>query len=777
MATLPADQVGEVRYDFNKEYGNGTDVNLEGHAFLYPNLKPGTPYRAFNVDVQHAYKIRCPIVGGMLRDPSGTGWPKVLGSDASGHTHPGMQWVIEPHLKGVEQPNAAKRYFTVPAGGYVNVGLIPDTSPQPNRQYVYLHEPDVLALVEEAENAEAGAQGALVAAQGVLSSTQAVAAGIEEHRQYVEGLVVTDLGTTDGQSTALFNSPTSQLRQAANAAFGRGRTGADWRQFIAQASMSRGRIRVCGDSIPAGVNASETTSWPTVLESLLAAEGIPLAGDGFSHPYPASVPTTRWNFTGSWTFGPASTGKQLGGRSGAAGDTATYQAVRPSTEVTVLAYGGQGTGFTVEVDGVARGTLSTTGTADIRKLTITNLPKIAHTVKVTALAVGDLLVGVSTQGNGIVVDNVGRSGASSSTWAESGAQDLRSLVEALPNGAGVAATIVALGVNDAIRALQPTDNGTTVTDYRTHLTDLIAWAQTAGKAVLVASPVPVGQAVRDQPLSAYADAALAITPPGQPFLDMLGRWATYQVAVAEGFMTNGETVHPIAGGHADYAAAVADAIVSLPVVGLHPASDGYPEPPVGGYSARYRSDTGLSSPVASWPEVSGAGTPLVQGTEANRPTVVSEAGVSVVEMNGTGRISRARSNTTEVTVIALVRFTAVQASKNIIGVGGAFLNTDANASPKIRFGGSTFANSNVAVETTGWHVIAGRYNATTGAVTVDTVHVTGDPGTKTGSGLAVGVASGAPFRVAEVLTYDSYLTDGQVDAVRAFLRASWPALV
>ena len=133
MTTLPPSALGEVRLDLNDLLPNGTDRGVGGYAYLYPNLRPGTIYRASGMDALTARKMRLVFDGsGNLEDPTTGANAQVLASNAPGITHQGLQWVLDFHLTGVsplEQPPT--RYFTVPAGGYVNVGLLLDTTPQP----------------------------------------------------------------------------------------------------------------------------------------------------------------------------------------------------------------------------------------------------------------------------------------------------------------------------------------------------------------------------------------------------------------------------------------------------------------------------------------------------------------------------------------------------------------------------------------------------------------------------------------------------------------------
>jgi lysophospholipase L1-like esterase len=155
LATLPASAVGEVRYTLRFPNGDGTDSPAVGYAWLYPNLRPGTTYRASNVDAQIATKTLVVFDGsGNLEDPETGAWAKVLASNAPGASFPDMQWVLEFHLDNVtDQP--AKKFFTVPAGSFVNVGLLADTTPQPSTQVIYTDTAPILAALTTTDTAVA----------------------------------------------------------------------------------------------------------------------------------------------------------------------------------------------------------------------------------------------------------------------------------------------------------------------------------------------------------------------------------------------------------------------------------------------------------------------------------------------------------------------------------------------------------------------------------------------------------------------------------------------
>src|SRR5690606_6535799 len=57
----------------------------------------------------------------------------------------------------------------------------------------------------------------LAQTKAIRDSAQTSAAAIDADRTYIEGLVVTDLGTSDGQTAALINSPSSDTSAALSA--------------------------------------------------------------------------------------------------------------------------------------------------------------------------------------------------------------------------------------------------------------------------------------------------------------------------------------------------------------------------------------------------------------------------------------------------------------------------------------------------------------------------------------------------------------------------------
>jgi len=231
MATYPATAAGEVRLTLRIPNGDGTDAPAQGYAYLFPNLRPGTMYRASNVDAQYAGKTRLVFDGsGNLEDPETGLWPKVVASNAPGATYNGLQYVLEFHLDNTlpsEQP--ADAYFTVPAQSFVNVGFLADTGPQPSVQTIYVNTAPILASINTTDSAVNGlfttaSTTRTTADARYLSTSQAASTYLTQTNAantYVTdselaaavATVATDSGwlnlTITNGSTPFFNSPVS----------------------------------------------------------------------------------------------------------------------------------------------------------------------------------------------------------------------------------------------------------------------------------------------------------------------------------------------------------------------------------------------------------------------------------------------------------------------------------------------------------------------------------------------------------------------------------------
>src|SRR5690606_13890563 len=97
----------------------------------------------------------------------------------------------------------------------------------------------------------------------VETAVNATAAAIAADRAYVENLVITDLGTTDGQTKALIESPSSQTAGALSAAIGDGLDG-------------RVKRTVVGDGVNIElVGHPENVIAPDVTASVLLGDGRP----------------------------------------------------------------------------------------------------------------------------------------------------------------------------------------------------------------------------------------------------------------------------------------------------------------------------------------------------------------------------------------------------------------------------------------------------------------------------------------------------------------------
>jgi hypothetical protein len=158
MTAIPATALGEIRLDLNDLLLNGTDAGVGGYAYVWPNLAPGTIYRASNVDPLVAKKHRVTFsAAGLVQDPATGAYPLVLASNAPGASYAGMQWVLgDFHLTGLtSQQQPADRYFEVPAQSFVNVGLIVDPAQQPAVRTIYVDTAPILTALNTTDSAVA----------------------------------------------------------------------------------------------------------------------------------------------------------------------------------------------------------------------------------------------------------------------------------------------------------------------------------------------------------------------------------------------------------------------------------------------------------------------------------------------------------------------------------------------------------------------------------------------------------------------------------------------
>jgi parallel beta-helix repeat protein len=173
MATLSPTVTGEVRLAMTRDLVDGTTVPVTGGAWISPDLKPGTRYKAANITTIVADRVRVVFTDGLLRDdePGSTSYPRVLATNAPGISITGLQYRIEFDLEDVdEQP--ADIYFTVPAGSYTDLAQIADSNPQPGLSYVYINSAELQVLHDQTiAAAAAAAQSATNAAASSAAAT------------------------------------------------------------------------------------------------------------------------------------------------------------------------------------------------------------------------------------------------------------------------------------------------------------------------------------------------------------------------------------------------------------------------------------------------------------------------------------------------------------------------------------------------------------------------------------------------------------------------------
>lgn len=181
MTAIPATALGEVRLDLNDLLLNGTDQAVGGYAYLWPNLAPGTIYRASNVDPLVAKKVRVTFTGaGLIQDPATGAYPKVLASNAPGASYAGLQWVLgDFHLTGLTpQQQPADRYFEVPVESFVNVGLLSDPAGQPSVQTIYIDTAPILTALNTTDGAVNTLVTTASTTRGSLDARYVQAAGV-----------------------------------------------------------------------------------------------------------------------------------------------------------------------------------------------------------------------------------------------------------------------------------------------------------------------------------------------------------------------------------------------------------------------------------------------------------------------------------------------------------------------------------------------------------------------------------------------------------------------
>ena len=337
------------------------------------------------------------------------------------------------------------------------------------------------------------------------------------------------------------------------------------RAALARAAAGSGYARiVCvGDSITAGKGATNryTGSFPSVLRSVLSAQGATGGGTGWCFPF-ANLGTTndsRWTYT---NFGPYTSGDQTTMNfvsSTTANATLSFTSDQSGTVVDI-AYLNNSGAFTYSIDGGAAVTVTPTGTQTIQKVTISGLSNATHTVLITAstasfTAISAIQVRNST--SGLLVSNPAVAASKTTPWTTGGSLPwyvsgkFARLVEPSPD----LVIIEPMVVNDAQTSgglVAPATSQSNLVDIITQFKGLSG----APEILLVMPPTPNPANITTATWTPYVQAVYAAADSaGVPLIDVADRWGSYSTANGLGLMF--DTYHPSDAGYQDTARAIA----------------------------------------------------------------------------------------------------------------------------------------------------------------------------------------------------------------------------
>lgn len=350
---------------------------------------------------------------------------------------------------------------------------------------------------------------------------------------------------------------------------------------IAKAGLARSqtlprltRIACKGDSITQGVSYSthrQADSFPRQLREKLKALGYRCAGDGFVVPngFVPGMTDARWAYTGTWNYEYTSSNYLWGVRTSTAGATVTFTTSEPCTRIAIHWFNGIGADANVTIDGVSVTALDVVSGNTVGVQEYTGLADTRHTVVITTTG-SFALHGIdctSSTGDaaGFVIDNYGRSGASTINWLPSDSEPYptwrnhdalaKRLQVSTNNQLNV--TVLQLGTNDAYRDLPPTSNGTIPADFKTNLATIIESSMAVSEVMLIA-PYQVGNYRDDAAgMAPYNEAVYQLADEYDlPVLDMADRWQSYSAAFNTLGFISSDQLHPSPEGYFDYAEAV-----------------------------------------------------------------------------------------------------------------------------------------------------------------------------------------------------------------------------
>lgn len=336
------------------------------------------------------------------------------------------------------------------------------------------------------------------------------------------------------------------------------------------------RIACKGDSITRGISYSvspypQTMSYPQQLKQKLKALGYRCAGDGFVIPNGADTNMTdaRWSTTGTWQPIYQSSGYLWSIRSSGVA-TITFTTSEPCTRLAIHYYNHIGAAVTVTVDGASVAGMTPNSSDTVGVTEYTGLANTLHTVVITTTGTF-VLHGIdctNTVGgaSGFVVDNYGRSGASTLDWRPDSTQSswpvwrnhdtLAKRLQVSDNNQ-LNVSIIHLGTNDSLRDLPPTSNGQIPADYKTNL-DLIIQSSMAVSETMLSATYQMGDYLDDAAgLPPYNEALYQLADTYDlRVLDLADRWVDYTTSRDTMGFISADQLHPTAEGYSDIASGV-----------------------------------------------------------------------------------------------------------------------------------------------------------------------------------------------------------------------------
>lgn len=338
-------------------------------------------------------------------------------------------------------------------------------------------------------------------------------------------------------------------------------------QLQANQSSTPPRILFVGDSITVG-GGYAVAGFPNQIAYRLQRAGINTILNGFTWPGGTGMQPSEYSLGTGWAnaggFGPCGTSGVKGIVGVATGDmNFTHQATmtggipEPNTFSVQILYTASVTGASASLEvppGFPVATLTPTA-GTISSITVsgnTSTYRVkAPTGSGDVTIVGTLcLPGSNASGiwdhlpNMLVCSNAGQSGTKVGDWNNAAFTGLISSTQPTT-------VVLALMANDST-------TGTAVNTWKSGIQSMITTCQAAGADVVLVSCNPSGPgttffATQQSYVAALQDLA---NTNHCVLVDMFDRWVDFPTAVANGFMTGGDNLHPTTNGAYDYAAAI-----------------------------------------------------------------------------------------------------------------------------------------------------------------------------------------------------------------------------